>query len=42
LIANVALAVYQFKKIRKNKLNPFKDEIYTESKAYKQVIEENR
>ncbi len=42
LIANVALAMYQFNKIRKNRLNPLKDEIYTEAKAYKQVIEENR
>jgi hypothetical protein len=42
LIANVALAIYQFNKIRKNKLNPFKDEIFADSKAYKQVIAENR
>jgi hypothetical protein len=42
LIANVALAIYQFNKIRKNKLNPFKDEIFADSKAYKQVIVENR
>jgi hypothetical protein len=37
LIANAALAIYQFNKIRKNKLNPFKDEIFADSKAYKQV-----
>lgn len=42
LIANVALAIYQFNKIRKHKLNPFKDEIFADSKAYKQVIQENR
>lgn len=42
LIANVALAVYQFNRIRKNKLNSLKDEIFVETKAYKQVIEENR
>jgi hypothetical protein len=42
LIANVALAVYQFNRIRKNRFNPLKDEIYVETKAYKQVIEENR
>ncbi|MEG1254639.1 DUF5692 family protein [Clostridium sp.] len=42
LIANIALAVYQFTKIYKNKLNPLKDEIYADTKAYKQVVEENR
>jgi hypothetical protein len=42
LIANVLLVGYQFNKIRKNKLNPLKDEIFVETKAYKQVIEENR
>jgi len=42
LIANVALVIYQFIKIRKNKLNMLKDEIYTDTKAYKRVIEENR
>jgi hypothetical protein len=38
LLANAALAVYQFTKIRKHKLNPLKDEIYKDSKAYKRVI----
>jgi uncharacterized protein DUF5692 len=42
LIANAALAIYQFSKIFKNKLNPLKDEIYTDTKAYKQVVAENR
>jgi hypothetical protein len=42
LIANATLVVYQIHKIRKNKLNAFKDEIYTDTKAYKKVIEENR
>lgn len=42
LAANVALAIYQFHKIRKHKLNPLKDEIYKDSKAYKQIIEENK
>jgi len=41
LIANVSLAAYQFNKIRKNKLNPLKDEIFVDTKAYKQVVEEN-
>ncbi|PKG77747.1 hypothetical protein CXF80_05150 [Shewanella sp. Actino-trap-3] len=41
LLANVALVVYQFNKIRKHKLNPLKDEIFTDSKDYKLVIKEN-
>ncbi len=42
LLANIAVAVYQFYLIRKNKLNPLTDEIYTETNDYKQVIAENR
>jgi len=42
LIANAVLAAYHFNKIRKNRLNPLKDEIYTETMAYLKVIEENR
>jgi hypothetical protein len=42
LLANAALAAYHFNKIRKNRLNPLKDEVYTETKAYMKVIEENR
>lgn len=41
LIANVALAVYQFRKIRKLKLNPLKDEIYSDTHVYKQVVADN-
>ncbi len=41
LLANAAVAGYQINKIIKKKLNPFKDEIYIDTKAYKQVIEEN-
>lgn len=41
LLSNVALVVYQFNKIRKHKLNPLKDEIYTDTAAYKLVIKEN-
>ena len=41
LAANLALVVYQFIRIRKRKLNPFKDEIYADTKAYKRVVEEN-
>lgn len=42
LLANLAAVIYQFRIIIKNKLNPFKDEIYTNTKAYKTVISENR
>jgi len=41
LIANVALVAYQFIKIRKNRLNPLKDEIYSETNPYRKVILEN-
>ena len=40
LASNVALAIYQFNKIRKNKLNPVKDELYADTTAYKSVLEE--
>lgn len=42
LSVNLIAVIYQFNIIRKKKLNPFKDEVYTELKAYKTVIEENR
>ena len=38
LLANAALAIYQFARIRKYKLNPLKDEIYTDTKAYTSVL----
>ena len=41
LASNVALAAYQFNKIRKNKLNPVKDELYADTKAYRSVLDEN-
>lgn len=41
LASNLSLAIYQFNKIRKNKLNPIKDEIYADTKVYKCVIKEN-
>lgn len=41
LASNVALAVYQFHRIRKLKLNPLKDQIYTDTKAYQRIVEEN-
>ncbi len=39
LLSNLALAGYQFYKIRKNKLHPLHDEIYKETRAYKEVLE---
>lgn len=42
LAANVGLAAYQFNIIRKKKLNPLKDEIFVETKAYQEVIAENK
>ncbi len=41
LLANIALVVYQFYRIRKKKLNPLKDEIYKDTRAYKQIMEDN-
>lgn len=41
LLANLALAVYQFSKIREARLNPLKDEIFTKTRAYAQVMREN-
>lgn len=42
LLLNIGLVVYQFAKIRKLKLNPLKDEIYKDTKAYKELVEENQ
>lgn len=39
LLSNLALAGYQFYKIRKNKLHPLKDEVYKDTQAYKGVLE---
>ena len=41
LLANIALVVYQFNKIRKHKLNPLTDELYSDTKEYKDVIAQN-
>lgn len=41
LLANGALFIYQFNRIRKLKLNPLKDEIYKDTKVYKDVVKEN-
>lgn len=40
LAFNLGLAIYQFRKIRKEKLNPLKDEIYKNTKAYLDVVKE--
>ena len=42
LAANVAVAIWQLTRIRRGKLNPLKDEIYTDTKAYRNVLEENK
>lgn len=41
LASNVAVAVWQLHRIRTRKLNPLKDEIYVDTKAYASVKEEN-
>ena len=41
LLANIALVVYQFQRIRQHKLNPLKDEIFSDTHAYQRVIREN-
>ena len=42
LASNAALAIYQFRKIRKLKLNPLKDQIYADTKSYQELEEANR
>lgn len=42
LVVNAAAVVYQFSVIRRNKLNPFKDELYTEKAFYKKINAENK
>ncbi len=42
LASNAALAAYQFYRIRKLKLNPLKDQIYADTKAYQRIVEENK
>jgi hypothetical protein len=42
LAANLGLAIYQFNIIRKKKLNPFKDEVYKDTKVYQDVVAENK
>jgi len=40
-LANLVLFAYKYAIIIKKKKNPFKDEIYAETKTYKSVIAEN-
>lgn len=42
LIVNLAAVIYQFRKIRRNRLNPLKDELYRDTRAYKEVVWENK
>lgn len=42
LVVNAAAVVYQFSVIRRNKLNPFRDELYTEKAFYKKINAENK
>lgn len=41
LISNVGLFVYQMYVVRKNKKNPLKDELYTDTVHYKKIVAEN-
>lgn len=41
LIVNAAAFIYQFQIIKKNRLNPLKDEVYKNTKASITVVEEN-
>ena len=41
LAFNLGVFIYQVKTIRSKKLNPLKDELYTDSKKYKEVVSEN-
>lgn len=42
LVANAAVAIWQFKQIRCRKLNPLKDEIYSNTKSYQEIVAENK
>lgn len=42
LASNVAVFIYHFSRIKKNKLNPLKDEIYKDLKGYKEIVTENK
>ena len=42
LASNVALAAYQFRRVRKLRLHPLKDEIFADTRAYERAAAENR
>lgn len=42
LSANIALIIYHVSKIIKSKRNPLKEEIYSDLKSFKQIVEENK
>ena len=42
LVANGALTIYQFRRIRTRRLNPPTDELYNDTEKYREVVEENR
>lgn len=42
LASNVAVAVYQFRRIRQRRLNPLVDELYADTTQYQAIAEENR
>ena len=41
LAFNLGVAIYQLARIRRGKLNPMRDELYTDTKPYRDVIAEN-
>ncbi len=41
LVANVAVLVFEIITIRKKKINPFKNELYTDLKSYHKILESN-
>ncbi len=41
LASRMALAAYQFHRIRKLKPNPLKDQIYAGTKTYRRIVVEN-
>lgn len=42
LIANIALVIFHMSKMVKSKRNPLKDDMYTELKSYKSIVEANQ
>ena len=42
LASNIAVFVYHFGRIYKRKYNPLKDEVYTDLKAYQEIVTENK